>query len=398
MRIENIVNRLFFIPCDVSWRYYSEIQCKGVVILKCRDIISLLEQEAPIRLQESYDNSGLQWGNPESQVQKVLVCLDFTGDALRDAVKNQVDLVITHHPVLFRPVRSINTAAGKGALIAECIRNNISVYSMHTNYDIAGNGLNEYLAGTLGLQNISGLKIHSRDELYKLVVFVPEDSLEKVQKAVFGAGAGWIGNYSDCGFSVMGKGTFRPMEGTNPYIGQTGIFETVQEYRLETVVPRDKLKDVVKNMLEAHPYEEVAYDIYRVEQPVCEYSLGRVGNLKENLDAGEFVSLVKEKLNVSSVRTAGRAPETGIHRVAVFCGSFDGDVKSLKEKKADTLITGDLKYHDAQELEEAGIFAVDAGHYHTEKLFVMAISDVLKKRFNDVIIFEHYGQDIFEYR
>jgi len=366
--------------------------------LKCKDIISLLEQEAPVRLQEDYDNSGLQWGNPDDLVHKVLVCLDFTDNALQDAVKNQVQLVISHHPVLFRPMKSVNTGTGKGALLAECIMNNISVYSMHTNYDIADNGLNEYLARALGLQNISGLKTHCRDELYKLVVFVPEDSLEKVQKAVFSAGAGWIGNYSDCGFSVKGNGTFRPLEGTNPYIGQTGVFETVHEYRLETVVPGGRLKEVVKNMLEAHPYEEVAYDIYRLEEPVHDYSLGRVGSLGEKLGAGEFVSLVKERLNVSNVRTAGRAPDTGIQKVAVFCGSFDGDVKVLVNNPVDALITGDLKYHDAQELSEAGIFTVDAGHYHTEKLFVKAISDMLKLRLSDVIIVEHYGHDIFEYR
>lgn len=366
--------------------------------MKCKDIIGVLEQEAPLRLQESYDNSGLQWGNPENFVQKVLVCLDFTPDALRDAVENQVHMVISHHPVLFKPMKSINTGIGKGAMLADCIRNNITVYSLHTNFDTADNGLNEYLAKTLGLQSLTGLKTHCRDELYKLVVFVPEDSLEKVQKAVFGAGAGWIGNYSDCGFYTPGKGTFRPLEGTNPYIGQTGVFETVQEYRLETIVPRIRLKDVIKNMLEAHPYEEVAYDIYRVEQPGHEYSLGRVGTLKEKLSADEFVSLVKEKLNISSVRTVGKILNAGIQKVAVFCGSFDGDVNALKEKKADALVTGDLKYHTAQELEEAGIFTVDAGHYHTEKLFVMAIYDILKNRFKDVIIIEHYGQDVFNFR
>lgn len=368
------------------------------MVLKCKDIISILEQEAPLRLQESYDNSGLQWGDPESPVQKILVCLDFTRDALAEAVEKQVQLVISHHPVLFRPMKTINTGFGKGALLAECIKNNICVYSSHTNFDTADNGLNEYLAVVLELQNISGLKTHSRDELYKLVVFVPEDSLEKVQKAVFSAGAGWIGNYSDCGFYTKGCGTFRPMEGTNPYIGQTGVFETVHEYRLETIVPRGRLDNVVKSMIEAHPYEEVAYDIYRVEQPGHEYSLGRVGNLKERLDADEFVSMVKKKLDVSSVRITGRAQDTGIQKVAVFCGSFDGDVRAVKESNADALVTGDLKYHTAQELEEAGIFTVDAGHYHTEKLFVKAISDMLKNRLKDVIIIEHYGQDVFSFR
>jgi len=366
--------------------------------MKIKDIMNTLETEAPLRLQESYDNSGLQWGNPENPVEKVMVCLDFTGNALKTAIENRVQLVISHHPVLFRPLKSVNTGFGKGALLAECIRNGISLYSMHTNFDTADNGLNEYLARTLGLEDISGLKTHMQDELYKLVVFVPEESLENVQKAVFEAGAGWIGNYSDCSFSAPGTGTFRPMEGTNPYIGQTGVFEKVKEYRLETLVLRNRLKNVIKNMLEAHPYEEVAYDIYRVEQPGHEYSLGRIGMLKNKLGEDEFVSYVKGKLSVPFVRTVGKAPNDGIQKVAVFCGSFDGDIKSLKEKNVDALVTGDLKYHDAQELEEAGVFTVDAGHYHTEKLFVKAISDILKNRLKDVIIVEHYGQDIFNFR
>ncbi|ANX00747.1 dinuclear metal center protein [Thermoclostridium stercorarium subsp. leptospartum DSM 9219] len=369
-----------------------------MIILKCRDIINILENEAPLKLQEDYDNSGLQWGNPEDPVQKVLVCLDFTPDALRNAVENKVQLVISHHPVLFRPLRTINTAAGKGAMIAECIKNDISVYSLHTNFDTADNGLNEYLAKTLELQDITGLKKHYRDDLYKLVVFVPEESLQKVQKAIFDAGGGYIGNYSDCSFSAPGTGTFRPLEGSNPYIGQAGIFEKVKEYRLEVLVPESKLRDVVKNMLEAHPYEEVAYDIYQVEQPGHEYSLGRVGTLREKLSCDEFVLHVKEKLNVHNVRTVGRIQDAEIQRVAVFCGSFDGDVKVLKDKNVDALVTGDLKYHTAQELEDAGIFTVDAGHYHTEKLFIKAISDILKNRLKDVIIVEHYGNDIFDFR
>jgi len=366
--------------------------------MKIKDIISILENEAPLRLQESYDNSGLQWGNPDNTVQKVMICLDFTNDALMEAVEKQVQMVISHHPALFRPLKSINTGSGKGAMLAECIRNNISLYSLHTNFDVADNGLNEYLAKTLGLNDISGLKTYMQDGLYKLVVFVPEDSLEKVQRAIFAAGAGWIGNYSDCSFYTAGTGTFRPLEGTNPYIGHTGVFENVKEYRLEIIVPQNRLKDVVRNMLEVHPYEEVAYDIYRVEQAGHEYTLGRVGTLEKKLSADEFVSLVKEKLNVSSVRTAGKAQDAGIQKVAVFCGSFDGDVRALKEKKVDALVTGDVKYHTAQDLEEAGIFTVDAGHYHTEKLFVMAISDILKNRLKDVIIVEHYGQDVFDFR
>ncbi len=366
--------------------------------LQCKDIIAFIERKAPLFLQEDYDNSGLQWGNPDTEVQRMLVCLDLTQEAIDAAQKEKVQMILSHHPILFRPMKSIHTGFGTGAMLADCIRENICVYAAHTNFDTANNGLNDYLAAALELQDVEGLKEHFREALYKLVVFIPADSLEQVRQAVYNAGAGWIGNYSDCGFTADGIGTFRPGEGTNPYIGRNGKLEEVREYRLETIVPGDRLDKVVESMLKAHPYEEVAYDVYRLEQPVHEYSLGRVGTLKDKLNESEFIASVKGKLKVPNVRViSGTKPES-ISRVAVFCGSFDGDIKALKAKKADALVTGDLKYHDAQGLQQAGIFTVDAGHYHTEKLFIQGISDVLKKQFKDVIIVEHYGQDIFDYR
>lgn len=365
--------------------------------MRCKDVITFLERNAPLYLQEDYDNSGLQWGDPESNVEKILVCLDLTQDALNTAIKEKVQLIITHHPVIFRPVKTINTGSGKGAMIADSIRGNIAVYSTHTNYDIAEAGLNDCLAETLGLVNVSGLKAYYSEPLYKLAVYTPEDSLKKVQDAIFEAGAGYIGKYSNCGFTVSGKGTFKPLEGTNPYIGRKGELETVDEYRFETVVPQHCLNKVVESMLNAHPYEEVAYDIYRMEQGGFEYYLGRVGDLKEKLKPDEFTQFVKDRLKAGHVRTVGYDSGKDISRVAVFCGSFDGDVEAIVSKSADALVTGDLKYHDAQALSRAGIFTVDAGHYNTEKLFIKAISDVLIRQFRDVIIVEHYGQDIFNF-
>lgn len=366
--------------------------------MKCKDIIDFLGEYAPLYLQEDYDNSGLQLGNPENNVQKILVCLDFTQEALNTAIKEKVQMVISHHPVIFRPIKAINTGTGSGAMLADCIRQDITIYSAHTNFDLAESGLNDFLANTLELVDISGLKTYYSEPLYKLVVFIPKDSLKKVQDAIYSAGAGWIGKYRDCGFVAEGTGTFRPLKGTNPYIGRQGELETVAEYRLETVVTKSQLENVVQSMLKAHPYEEVAYDVYRMERDGIDYSLGRVGKLKEKLNPNEFTAYVKEKLTVENIRTVGCANQKDIKTVAVFCGSFDGDAGAIISKKADALVTGDLKYHDAQALAQAGIFTIDAGHYNTEKLFVKAISDILLKRFKDVIIVEHYGQDIFEFK
>ena len=366
--------------------------------LQCKDIISFIEKEAPLFLQEDYDNSGLQWGNPGTEVQKVLVCLDLTQEAINAAKKEKAQMILSHHPILFRPMKSIHTGYGKGAMLADCIREDICVYAAHTNFDAAPNGLNDYLASALELKDVEGLKEHRRETLFKLVVFIPEGSLEQVGEAVYDAGAGWIGNYSDCGFSAEGVGTFKPGEGTNPTIGRRGELEAVREYRLETIVPAERLDMVIESMLKAHPYEEVAYDVYRLERPRHAYSLGRVGTLKDRLSAAGFISYVKDKLQALNVRVIGDVNRQSISRVAVFCGSFDGDVRALKDRGVDALVTGDLKYHDAQDLQQAGIFTVDAGHYHTEKLFIQGISDVLKKQFKDVIIVEHYGQDVFDYR
>ena len=264
---------------------------KGVNGMKCKDIIAF-GTEGTLYLQESYDNSGLQWGIRQSCSKSFGMSGFYTG-GIGKAKKEKGSDGHIHHPIMFRPMKSIHTGYGKGGMLADCIREEICVYAAHTNYDVAQNGLNDYLARALELQDIKGLKTHYRETFFKLVVFIPEDSFEKVQNALYESGAGWIGNYSDCGFSTKGNGTFRPHEGTNPYIGRTGKLETVQEIRLETIIPQNRIADAVQSMLRVHPYEEVAYDIYRLEQPGIEYSLGRTGNLTKSLSENEFVELVK---------------------------------------------------------------------------------------------------------
>lgn len=369
-----------------------------MISVKCKDIIKVIEQEAPLYLQEDYDNSGLQWGNPETETEKILVCLDFSPEALQKAVVHNARLIISHHPILFKPLKKVHTGFGTGAMLADCIRNDICVYAAHTNFDTAKKGLNDVLARTLALERIDGLKTYHREKRYKLVVYVPEDSIIKVRDAIFKTGAGWIGNYRDCGFSVKGEGTFKPLEGTQPYIGKPGKPETVTEYRLETIVPECRLDTAVEKMLQAHPYEEVAYDIYRLDRTGYEYSLGRAGQLRNSLQPEEFIRYVKDKLNVPYVRTVGSLEPRDIRKIAVFCGSFDGDVEPLLHKRVDALVTGDLKYHDAQRIEQSGIFAIDAGHFHTEKLFVQAISEILKKALRGVTIIEHSGRDVFTHK
>ncbi|MFZ5985911.1 MAG: Nif3-like dinuclear metal center hexameric protein [Bacillota bacterium] len=360
------------------------------------EIIRFLEELAPNNLAEDYDNVGLLLGNRDSAVNRVMVCLDVTSKVAAEAAEKGVDLIVSHHPVIFKGLKRINEDDPKGRIIYNLIKNNIGVYSVHTNLDVVKGGVNNHLSMTLGLTEIKNLKKYKSEMLYKIVVFVPQDSVDLVRDAMSRAGAGWIGNYSDCSFMTKGTGTFRPLEGTNPYIGKKGNLERVDEYRLETVAPQKSLKKVVEAMTSAHPYEEVAYDIYPLEVSAKEYGMGDIGVLKEPVTLNEFVKTVKEKLDVSSVRVIGSI-DRKIKNVAVFCGSFDESLSGLVKSNADVLVTGDIKYHTAVDIMEMGMCVIDAGHFNTEKIIVPRLSELISGKFPELeVISNKVEEDPFK--
>lgn len=347
--------------------------------IKCGEIVRFMEEMAPPCLAEDWDNVGLIAGSRNQDIKRVMVCLDVTSKVAHEAVEKKIDLIVSHHPFIFKGLKRITEDDPKGSVVYKLIRNGIGVYSAHTNLDFAVEGINDTLAGLLGLSNIRSLKKYKSEKLYKVVVFVPEAHVDQVRDAMSNAGAGWTGNYSDCSFMVKGKGTFKPLEGTNPYIGSQGNMEKVDEYRLETIVPREKLKNVINAMTEAHPYEEVAYDVYSTEIEGKEYGYGKVGTLIGVQKPESFISFVKEKLNVKNVRVIGN-PEKEIGNVAVFCGSFDESMLS-KLKGVDVLVTGDLKYHASLDAAEMGLFIIDAGHFGTERIIVPKLARTLAEKF-----------------
>ncbi len=352
--------------------------------VKCSEIIKFMEGLAPVSLAEDWDNVGLIIGSPGQEVKKVLVCLDVTSRVAEEAVEKKVSLIISHHPFIFKGIKRINENEPKGGIIYKLIRNGTGVYSAHTNLDFAVGGINDTLAGILGLSNIKNLKKYKSGKLYKVVVFVPEKDADTVRDAMSGAGAGWLGNYSDCSFMAKGKGTFRPLDGANPYIGSKGNLERVDEYRLETIVPEGRLKGVLSSMLEAHPYEEVAYDVYPLELSFNEYGMGKTGVLDEACKLEDFILLVKERLNIENVRVIGRA-KSEIRNVAVFCGGFDESIfPALKE--VDALVTGDLKYHASLDASEEGLLIIDAGHFATERIMVPRLVQLLSEKFAGINI------------
>lgn len=346
---------------------------------KCKLIIKMMEEFAPPALALEWDNSGLQVGDPESEVTGVMLALDADEQVCREAADKKCQLVICHHPLFFKDVKQLNLRTPVGSLVAGLIREGIALYAAHTNLDSAAEGVNAALARRLGLDRSEVLKPSRGQGFLKLVVFVPTGHEDRVREAVTRAGAGWIGNYSHCTFQTEGTGTFMPREGTSPFIGKQGELERVREIRLETIVPKRLAGKVLEAMLGAHPYEEAAYDFYPLEINNNTTGLGRVGDLHAPVSLGEFARKVKDALNLSHVRTGGDIAGT-VARVAL-CGGSGAELWPLaRAAGADVLVTGDVGYHVARDMLASGLSFVDAGHYGTERVILPVLKEYLEHR------------------
>lgn len=355
------------------------------------DIVKIIHELAPPKLTErDWDNSGLQLGSLNKEVKKVLIALDISPLTLNYAIMNNVDMIISHHPLFFKSIKSISADDIKGKMIVDLIKHDIIVYSIHTNLDSAENGINEVLANKFKLLNTQILSKSYTEKLYKVAVYVPETHSDVVRKAMTDNGGGFIGNYSHCTFNTEGTGTFMPREGTNPFIGDINKMEYVKEAKIETIVGEERLGDLIKSMCEVHPYEEVAYDIYNVSNEGKQYGYGRIGELESEKTLYDMALLTKETLCCDSVKVYGD-PDKIIKRVAICGGSGIDFLKDAYLKKADVYITGDIKYHDAQIALEQGIALIDAGHFYTEKIILSYIGDFLNKKFNadiDILVYD----------
>lgn len=363
-------------------------------------ICAAIEQLAPKQLAEEWDNSGLQVGDLKTEVRRVLVALDVTPEIMRQAIAEGVQMIVVHHPMIFRPLKSLRTDTVLGGIIREAIRNDIVVYAAHTNLDSARCGVNHLLAAKLDLQQPMPLSGTYREQLLKIVVFVPAGSEEAVRMAMAEAGAGWLGNYSHCSFETLGTGTFLPGEGTQPFIGRQGMLERVSEYRLETVVRETQVKQVLSAMLKAHPYEEAAYDLYPLANEGESLGLGRVGRLHAPLTVRALAEKIKTDLNCTTVRIIGHAEKT-VSIAAVCGGSGASLIAQARRAGAEVLVTGDVKYHEAQEAAEQGLAIIDAGHFATERIIVPALAEYLGNCSHaqgwDIEIVTARERDVFHY-
>ncbi len=324
------------------------------------EIIQLFEQFSPRVYAMEGDKVGLQIGGLNKPVDKVMIALDVLEEVVDEAIAENVQMIIAHHPLIYRPLQKITTDQASGRIIEKLIKHEIAVYAAHTNLDVAKGGVNDLLAEALGLSNVEVLVPTYEVKLKKLVVFVPDDHANTVREALGKAGAGAIGNYSHCAFSANGVGQFLPGDNTNPHIGIQGKLEEVQEVRIETIFPENLEKRILSAMLKAHPYEEVAYDIYPLDNKGETLGLGRIGYVDE-MSLGEFAEHVKKSLDVKGVRVVGDL-NSPVKKVAVLGGDGNKYWMSAKFKGADVYVTGDFYYHVAHDAMMEGLNIIDPGH------------------------------------
>ena len=346
--------------------------------MKLKEITAYLETIAPLAFQESYDNAGLITGNHEMEVTAALICLDSTEEVIDEAIESDCNLIIAHHPIVFSGLKKFTGADYIQRAIIKAIKNDIAVYAIHTNLDNVHNGVNAKICERLGLQNCKVLS-PKKELLRKLFTFAPIENADKVRQAIFKAGAGHIGNYDECSYNTDGFGTFRGLEGTNPYVGEKGEQHREKEIKIEVIYSAHLESKILKALFEAHPYEEVAYDIVPLENTAPLVGSGMVGELEVEIDEIDFLKTVKEKMQTGCIRYT-KLPGKKIKKVAVCGGAGSFLLKDAIREGGDVFITSDFKYHQFFDAEDKIVIA-DIGHYESEQFTQELIIELLKEKF-----------------
>jgi dinuclear metal center YbgI/SA1388 family protein len=342
--------------------------------MKVKDILTIINKVAPFFLQEEYDNSGIQFADLNEDIHKILLCLDVTQDTIEEAIKQNCNTILSHHPLFFKPLKRITKQDNPIAF--QLIYHQLNLIAAHTNYDLAENGLNDYVGKLLNLEKIESLE-NSSEKTFKLAVYVPDKYHEKLLNALFKAGAGNIGNYSETSFTSSGKGSFKPSDRANPFIGKKGEREIVNEVKIETVFLERNLNKIIKAIYKKHPYEEPAYDIYQLKTN-SKTGIGLIANLSSEQNLENFCKKIKSILNIPYLRIV-RANKENIRTIALCTGSGGSLIKQCINKNVDLFITGDIDHHEALEAKEMGLNIIDIEHFYTEKYFVPAIREQLIK-------------------
>jgi len=351
--------------------------------MKLSQLTTYLESLAPLAYQEDYDNSGLIVGNPDQEIFQALISLDCTEAIVDEAITTNCQVIISHHPIVFKGLKKFNGKTYVERVVEKAIRNNIAIYAIHTNLDNMMNGVNKKICDTLGLVNCHILA-PKHGILKKLVTYVPHSHAEQVRNALFHAGAGQIGNYSETSFNAQGEGTFKGNEDSNPYVGEPGSRHTESEVRIETVYPHNLESKVIMALVLAHPYEEVAYDLYDLTNQHQQIGAGMIGELEEHMDEETFLFDLKEKMKARVIR---HTEYTGrpVKKVAVCGGAGGFLLKHAIAAGADVFITADYKYHEFFDAE-GKLMIADIGHFESEQFTQQFLYEIIRKKFSTFAI------------
>jgi len=347
-----------------------------------KDVTDHLEALAPRSYQEGYDNSGLLTGDASELVKGVLVTLDCTEDVVNEAIQQNCNLIVAHHPIIFKGIKKLTGQNYVERTVIKAIKNDIAIYAIHTNLDHVHTGVNKKICERIGLTNLKILQ-SKKDTLMKLVAFIPKENAGDVMNALHKAGAGNIGNYKNCSFQVVGEGTFMATGDAQPHIGQTNQQERVEEVRAEVIFPKHLSGSVLSALKKSHPYEEVAYYLSSLENENKEVGAGMIGDLEQEMEPIEFLARLKKAMNTSCIRHT--APVKNIKKVAVCGGAGSFLLASAISQRADVLVSSDFKYHEFFDADQK-IMIADVGHYESEQFTKDLLIEVLKEKFTTFAI------------
>jgi dinuclear metal center YbgI/SA1388 family protein len=356
--------------------------------MQIAEVVKHLEQIAPPSLQESYDNSGLLIGEQGTEITGVLIGLDCVESTIEEAIAKNCNLVVVHHPIIFSGLKRFNNSNYVQRTVQSAIKNDIAIYAIHTNLDnVYHQGVNQKIASKLGLQNTTILSPKA-GHLLKLVTYVPTARQEEIKDALFAAGAGHIGNYSECSFSLEGTGSYKGNEASKPTMGEKGKRHYEKEAKVEVILRMHQKGAVLNALMQSHPYEEVAYEIYPTLNADTEVGSGMVGELKDSLKQDAFLKLVKDRMGLDVIKYTPFQKE--IKRIAICGGSGQFLLGSAKKAKADVLVTSDFKYHQYFDAE-GELMICDIGHYESEKFTIDLLYDILTKKFSNFAVLKTEG-------
>lgn len=364
--------------------------------MKLKDICSKLDQRLPLALQEKWDHSGLNLGDPNANVTGILFSYDVCKEVIAHARKRNCQLIISHHPFRMKSEVNLRLDEYEGQLIRECIKNDIALYSCHTNHDASRDSLNFHYLTQLGAINIKPLT-SSGLKLFKLAVYTPDTHTPVVLDALFKSGAGTIGNYDECSFRLRGKGTFRGLSGTNPTIGKIGQREEVSEDKIEVIVADHLISTVVRTLIQVHPYEEVAYDLIPIVNTASRVGLGACGTFPKPVHRQDLLKKLKRLFEVKHLRFVSSNQDT-FSKIAICTGSGTSLLHQALRCEADVFVTGDVKYHQAVEAKRHDLALVDPGHFHSEKHSIILLQQLFEEVLGRTIKYHTYKEleDVFE--